>query len=85
MNPASFYNSPRAEPGFPGEEKWDLQSLERHLDGVLHGDAFRGSHRSGRFLKYIVQRAVAGDLDGLKERGDRGGRLRAAAGLRYEL
>ena len=47
---------------------WDVASLELHLNGVLEGEAFKGSHRSGKFLKYIVGRAVAGDFDSLKER-----------------
>ena len=57
-------------PGDPGigTKDWDLASLEVHLNGVLEGEAFKGSPRSGRFLKYIVDRAVAGDLDSLKER-----------------
>jgi hypothetical protein len=46
----------------------DAGSIERHLNEVLEGEAFKGSHRSVKFLKFIVQRAVAGDLDSLKER-----------------
>lgn len=49
-------------------KQWDVPSLEQHLNGVLEGEAFKGSHRSGKFLKYIVSRAIAGDLDSLKER-----------------
>jgi hypothetical protein len=48
--------------------QWDVVSLEQHLNGVLEGEAFKGSHRSAKFLKYIVSRAVAGDFDSLKER-----------------
>ncbi len=58
-------------PKFPsgvGAEQWDVASLDLHLHGVLEGDAFKGSHRSGKFLKYVVGRAVAGDFDSLKER-----------------
>jgi hypothetical protein len=49
-------------------KEWDVSSLERHLNAVLEGEAFRGSHRSGKFLKHIVGRAIVGDLDSLKER-----------------
>jgi hypothetical protein len=51
-----------------GVKDWDAASLEVHLTGVLEGEAFKGSHRSGKFLKYIVDRAVVGDHDSLKER-----------------
>jgi hypothetical protein len=55
-------------PSGVGAEQWDVASLDLHLHGVLEGDAFKGSHRSGKFLKYVVSRAVAGDFDSLKER-----------------
>jgi hypothetical protein len=56
--------------GIPGTGAgaWDVASLDQHLNEVLEGEAFKGSHRSGKFLKYIVGRAVAGDFDSLKER-----------------
>ncbi len=47
---------------------WDVASLEQHLREVLEGDAFKGSHRSGKFLNYVVHRAMAADFDALKER-----------------
>jgi hypothetical protein len=47
---------------------WDVTSVEQHLDGMLKGEAFKGSQRSGKFLKYIVSRVIAGDFDSLKER-----------------
>jgi hypothetical protein len=46
----------------------DLGELQNHLKEITEGDAFRGSQRSAQFLKYIVDRALAGDLDSLKER-----------------
>jgi hypothetical protein len=57
-------------PEIPGTDggKSDFSSLEQHLNAVLEGEAFKGSHRSGKFLKYIVSRANAGDFDSLKER-----------------
>ncbi len=51
-----------------GTKQWEVVSLERHLNEVLEGEAFKGSHRSGRFLKFIVNQAIAGDFDSLKER-----------------
>ena len=51
-----------------GAKQWDVASLEQHLNGVLEGEAFKGSHRSGKFLKYIVNRVIARDFDSLKER-----------------
>lgn len=48
--------------------QWDVPSLEQHLSGVLEGEAFKGSHRGGKFLKYIVSRAITRDFDSLKER-----------------
>jgi len=52
---------------FAGDQ-WEVASLEQHLNEVLESEAFKGSHRSGRFLKYIVHHAIAGDVDSLKER-----------------
>jgi hypothetical protein len=46
----------------------DVASLEQHLHGLLESDAFKGSHRSGKFLKYVVHRAMAADFNALKER-----------------
>lgn len=50
------------------ENKEDLVLLQQHLKEVIEGAAFRGSHRSGQFLKYIVEQAIAGRFEGLKER-----------------
>jgi len=46
----------------------DFAPLLVHLKDVLEGHAFKGSHRSGQFLRYIVEQAVAGNTDSLKER-----------------
>ena len=46
----------------------DLKAFQRHLEDVLRGKAFRGSHRSARFLEYIVERSIHGHGDELKER-----------------
>ncbi|HEY1984261.1 MAG TPA: hypothetical protein VGG85_02570 [Terracidiphilus sp.] len=50
------------------ETRGDLASLQRHLKEVIEGDAFKGSHRSGQFLQYLVDQAIAGQFDNLKER-----------------
>jgi hypothetical protein len=50
------------------EHKADIASLQHHLKEVIEGDVFRGSHRSGQFLQYIIDQAIAGHFDSLKER-----------------
>jgi hypothetical protein len=46
----------------------DIASLQLHLKELIDGAAFRGSHRSGQFLRYIVEQAIAGHFESLKER-----------------
>jgi hypothetical protein len=48
--------------------KGEIASLQRHLKEVIEGDVFKGSHRSGQFLQYIIDQAIAGHFDSLKER-----------------
>jgi hypothetical protein len=50
------------------EHKADIASLQQHLKEVIEGDVFKGSHRSGQFLQYIIDQAIAGHFDSLKER-----------------
>ena len=50
------------------ESKEARAALEKHLDEIVDGVGFRGSQRSGQFLRYIVEQAVAGRFDSLKER-----------------
>jgi len=50
------------------ENEEDLALLQDHLKDVIEGEAFRGSHRSGQFLKYVVEQAIARHCDSLKER-----------------
>lgn len=68
MQPITINDAHATETAEIGAKSWDVASLEQHLNGVLEGEAFKGSHRSGKFLKYIVSRAIAGDFDSLKER-----------------
>jgi hypothetical protein len=50
------------------ETEKDLELLQQHLRAVIEGAAFKASHRSGQFLKYIVDQAIAGHCESLKER-----------------
>lgn len=50
------------------ENQEDLALLQDHLKEIIEGEAFRGSHRSGQFLKYVVEQAIARHFDSLKER-----------------
>ena len=50
------------------ETQKNVAALQQHLKEIIDGAAFRASHRSGQFLKYIVEHAIAGDFDALKER-----------------
>ncbi|MGA7343721.1 MAG: hypothetical protein WBE72_07085 [Terracidiphilus sp.] len=57
-----------AEIGKIAESRKETAALQKHLTEIIEGTAFKGSHRSGQFLKYIVERAIAGHFDSLKER-----------------
>jgi hypothetical protein len=50
-----------------GTEK-NVTSLHSHLKEITDGAAFKGSHRSAQFLKYIVEQAIAGHFEALRER-----------------
>jgi hypothetical protein len=50
------------------ESKEGLAALQQHVTEIIEGAAFKGSHRSGQFLKYIVDQAIAGNFKSLKER-----------------
>jgi hypothetical protein len=50
------------------ETEEDIFLLKQHVKEVIEGAAFRGSHRSGQFLQYIVDQAIAGHTESLKER-----------------
>jgi len=49
-------------PPLPAEE------IRQHLDMILAGDEFCSSRRSSELLRHIVERALTGDLESLKER-----------------
>lgn len=48
-------------------EAW-VAALRVHLHEIVDGEAFRGSHRSAQFLTYIIDQALAGHFESLKER-----------------
>jgi hypothetical protein len=50
------------------ETEQDIELFQQHLKEVIEGAAFKASHRSGQFLKYIVDQAIAGHFESLKER-----------------
>ncbi len=50
------------------ESKEEVAELFKHLRQIKEGKAFRGSYRSGQFLTYVVEQAIAGRFTGLKER-----------------
>jgi len=50
------------------ETAHDAARLHKHLKEVIEGEAFKGSHRSGQFLTYIVEESIAGRFAALKER-----------------
>lgn len=45
-----------------------LAIVRNHLQEVLSSDAFMGGQRAQRFLQVIVEHALAGELDSLRER-----------------
>lgn len=44
------------------------EEIRQHLDAILAGDEFCSSRRSSELLRHIVERALAGDVESLKER-----------------
>ena len=50
------------------ETEQDIELFQQHLKEVIEGAAFKASQRSGQFLKYIVDQAIAGHFESLKER-----------------
>ena len=50
------------------ETEDDLKAFHRHLEDVLSGESFRSSHRSGQFLRHVVEQAIQGRIDSLRER-----------------
>jgi hypothetical protein len=45
-----------------------INAVRAHLEDVLASDAFAGSRRTQDFLRLVVEHALAGRLDSLRER-----------------
>ena len=50
------------------ESQQDVVTLRKILREIIEGPAFKGSHRSSQFLEFVVEQAIAGNFDQLKER-----------------
>lgn len=50
------------------QSEQDANALRLHVEQMLESSAFSTSRRSGQFLQYIVEKAIAQDTDALKER-----------------
>lgn len=46
----------------------NVATLRKILKEITAGPAFRGSHRSGQFLEFVIEQTIAGNFDQLKER-----------------
>jgi hypothetical protein len=68
MHIAAPTDSRTSEIGKILETEKDIELLQEHLKEVIEGPAFKASQRSGQFLKYIVDQAIAGHFESLKER-----------------
>jgi hypothetical protein len=61
-------SSERAAIAQIAESETCLAALRNHLRDIVDCEAFRESHRSAQFLTYVVDQALAGHFDSLKER-----------------
>jgi len=68
MQLATPTDTRKAEIGRVLQTQQDIASLQLHLKELIDGAVFRSSHRSGQFLSYIVEQAIAGHFESLKER-----------------
>lgn len=50
------------------ETKKELSKYQDHLKEIVESPAFRGSHRSAQFLRFICEQAISGSHESLKER-----------------
>jgi hypothetical protein len=68
MSQATSTDARSSEKAKGVESEEDVALILSHLKEVTEGGAFKGSFRSGQFLRYIVEQAIAGRFDSLKER-----------------
>lgn len=54
--------------GSPQEIAVALPQLREHVQELVESPAFKGSRRCQQFLQYVVDKAIAGQIDDLKER-----------------
>jgi hypothetical protein len=54
--------------GLPPDIGPETPALREHLREVLESPAFKGSRRSQQFLQHVVEKALSGQADELKER-----------------
>jgi hypothetical protein len=52
----------------PPSAQLSNEEIRQHLNTILAGDEFCSSRRSSELLRHIVERALAGDVESLKER-----------------
>jgi hypothetical protein len=46
----------------------EIEAFQQHVAEILEDTVFKASHRSEKFLRYIVDQAIAGHFESLKER-----------------
>ncbi|MDR3723393.1 MAG: hypothetical protein P4K83_02765 [Terracidiphilus sp.] len=68
MEPLDPVSTREAEFTHFANSEMDRTAFRAHVSEILRAPAFRGSHRSRQFLKYIVDQSLAGHFDLLKER-----------------
>ncbi len=61
-------NSSFPPPGARSVPSVDEETVRSHLAQILASPEFRGSQRCQEFLRFVVEHALAGHADGLKER-----------------
>src|SRR5215470_10017177 len=52
----------------PRLERLEQERIRAQVDRVLNSSVFRSSHRCQVLLRYVAERALAGETDNLKER-----------------
>jgi hypothetical protein len=50
------------------QSREETAALQQHLREIIQGAVFKGSYRSCQFLTYVVDQAIAGHYESLKER-----------------
>ena len=58
----------RAELAEIARSREETAALCKHVAEIVEGKEFRGSSRSRQFLRYVVEQAIAGNVESLKER-----------------